>query len=593
MQRYLAFGWPACDAEAAAQAAAWRTDLAADPRWACALSRPGLEVWCVEGRRLDVEVLEPSGVVIVGDLVTPGGPFGLTKEMPPPAAAHRLAAGAWGRFLALLPDPAGGAPWLYREPSGALEALTWRRGRLGAVADDIDRAPPGFAADGIALDWIAIAQIVRRPLACGHVSPLAGYRPILPGEVRPLGGEAADGTTVWRPSTWAGGGAEADPDRLRSTVLGTVTALAEREPRILLEVSGGLDSAVVAAALVHGGHAARLAGVLNYHAARPEADERSWAGRVCEGLGLPLTPVEKPPAAITLEDLAEFAACAAPAFQAIDAPRDRDTAARAQALGATAIFGGQGGDGVFYQMPTAHLVADYLGAGGRGWRDPFVLDVARWLRRPVWSVLREARRGRTPQAHAFESAPFWGPRARAAADEAAHPWIADARTASPAKQVQIEAILAMQAAWGRSRRGAVAEVLHPLLSQPVLELGLAIPAWRLVEGGRDRAFARRTFAAWLPSEIVARRSKGALTAYYTKRIARSLPFLREHLLDGVLADAGVLDRAAVNRALDVDRLIWTGEGVRLSRAALIEAWARHWQTRLPDAPRGARSAGRF
>lgn len=593
MQRYLAFGWPLHDGDSAAQAAVWRDSLTAKPQWTCALSRPGLEVWRVEGRRLPVEVLEPSGVVIVGDLVAPGGPLGLTADMPPPAAARRLAAGAWGRYLALLPDPAGGLPWVYREPSGALEALAWRRGGLAAVADDVDQMPAGFAADGVALDWIAIAQIVRRPLACGHVSPLADYRPVLPGEVRPLGGDAADGVAVWRPSTWARAAAEADPDRLRSTVLGTVDALAEREPRLLLEVSGGLDSAVVAAALVHGGHAGRVAGALNYHEIRPEADERGWAGRVCGALGLPLTPVEKPAAAITPEDLAELAPCAAPAFQAIDAPRDRDTAARAQALGATAIFGGQGGDGVFYQMPTPRLVSDYLGASGRGWRDPFVLDVARWLRRPVWSVLREARRRRTPQAHAFESAPFWGPRVRAAADAPAHPWIEDARGSSPAKQVQIEAILAMQAAWGRSRRGAIAEVLHPLLAQPVLELGLAIPAWRLVEGGRDRAFARRAFAAWLPKEIVERRSKGALTAYYTRRIARSLPFLREYLLDGVLVSAGVLDRAAVDRALDADRLIWTGEGVRLSRAALIEAWVRHWQTRLPDAPRGARSAARF
>jgi asparagine synthase (glutamine-hydrolysing) len=347
---------------------------------------------------------------------------------------------------------------------------------------------------------------------------------------------------------------------------------------------------VVAAALIQGGQGGKIVGALNYHEARPEADERPWAAQVCEALGLALTPVEKPQLPITIEHLVELAGCASPAFQAIDAPRDGDTARRALALEATAVFGGQGGDGVFYQMPTARLVADYLADhGGQAWCDPFVLDIARWLRRPVWSVLRDARRPRAAQAHVFESAPFWGPRALAAAEGADHPWIADARRASPAKQVQIEALLAMQAAWGRSRRGGVAEVVHPLLAQPVLELGLAIPAWRLVEGGRDRAFARKAFEAWLPAAIVQRRSKGALTAYYTKRIARSLPFLREFLLDGVLVGAGVLDRGAIDRALHVDRLIWTGEGVRLSRAALIEAWVRHWQTRVPDAPNGARS----
>jgi hypothetical protein len=41
-------------------------------------------------------------------------------------------------------------------------------------------------------------------------------------------------------------------------------------------------------------------------------------------------------------------------------------------------------------------------------------------------------------------------------------------------------------------------------------------------------------------------------------------------------------------ALDRDRLIWRSDGLPLVRAAAIEAWVRHWQTRVPDAVQASR-----
>jgi hypothetical protein len=92
----------------------------------------------------------------------------------------------------------------------------------------------------------------------------------------------------------------------------------------------------------------------------------------------------------------------------------------------------------------------------------------------------------------------------------------------------------------------------------------------------------------LPAAVAARQSKGALTSDYTKRVAASLPFLREHLVGGVLAQAQVLDGAAMDAALNPDQLIWNGAGARLTQAALVESWVRHWQGRAPDRPTAAR-----
>ncbi len=277
-----------------------------------------------------------------------------------------------------------------------------------------------------------------------------------------------------------------------------------------------------------------------------------------------------------------MARIARPAFNSLDAERDRDTAEQARVHGASAIFGGGGGDAVFFQMPSALVLEDLRRSQGRlPLGEPLVLDVARWLRRSTWRVRSDARRGAAHDPDAV-AASFWGPRAREPVRGVRHPWLEDLEAAPPGKRLQIAALTAMQPGWGRSRRGDAARIQQPLLSQPVVEACLAIPTWQLVQGGRERGLARLAFADDLPASVVERRGKGALTSLYSRRAAASLPFLRTHLMDGVLAEAGVLDRDRTDAALQADRLIWRSEGASLMRAAMVESWVRHWQGQAPD-----------
>jgi asparagine synthase (glutamine-hydrolysing) len=129
------------------------------------------------------------------------------------------------------------------------------------------------------------------------------------------------------------------------------------------------------------------------------------------------------------------------------------------------------------------------------------------------------------------------------------------------------------------------------MSQPVVELCLAIPAVDLGLGVQDRPLARRAFAARLPRAIAERRSKGNLTAHFAQLVAVSVDELRPFLLEGNLVSAGVLNRDAVASRLDPAQLIHAPRPAELLMAAAVEAWVRHWQRRLPDslaAPRRQR-----
>jgi asparagine synthase (glutamine-hydrolysing) len=115
---------------------------------------------------------------------------------------------------------------------------------------------------------------------------------------------------------------------------------------------------------------------------------------------------------------------------------------------------------------------------------------------------------------------------------------------------------------------------HPLLSQPLMEVCLQIPTYLLVRGGRERGLARQAFADRLPPQIVRRRDKGSIVSHATEMIRQSEEFLRELLLGGVLAGAGIVDRS------DLELHIVHGQPFReehflpLLACIAAEVWAR-------------------
>jgi asparagine synthase (glutamine-hydrolysing) len=118
------------------------------------------------------------------------------------------------------------------------------------------------------------------------------------------------------------------------------------------------------------------------------------------------------------------------------------------------------------------------------------------------------------------------------------------------------------------------ERIMPLFAQPVVEACLRAPTWLLTVGGRDRGLARRAFAPMLPPEIAGRESKGVADNLLGRTLAAHRNWIEPLLLDGLLADRGLIDRDAAREALAA-----AGEGVSANQATLLfllcgEAWAR-------------------
>jgi asparagine synthase (glutamine-hydrolysing) len=541
-------------ARAALQAVGWRR----------AISVEGLEVHLGPGSPLKARLVHRRHVLIGEYCWRERALSAVIGGSRDPVDLGRGAVGAgWGRYILAWgtdDDRLG----LLRDPSGAIDCLAWRRGGLRVAADQLPPEIDLLLPEAIAIDWPVLGEIADQPGLLTDRPPLREMTSVTPGDVV-LVGDRMEAHAVWRPADACRGRSWDDsPDGLRRVVDGAVAGVSEGHSILLGEISGGLDSAIVSSSLTAVGGGAK-ASYVNYFGDWAEGDERAYAKAAAAKSGARLAMARKPVAPITPEMLAPLGWGFRPALHGVDVAYDDDMARRIRRLGATALITGQGGDAVFFQAPDPQVVIDrHRREGLRGLDPRYWAEVGRWTRHSAWTLGGLA---------------LWPPRPSNPVRRR-HPWLEGADDMPPAKRGQILRLANCQLFWSDCRRSRAAELLHPLLTQPVIEHVMAVPADRLILGVRDRGLARVAFSGRLPSSILERRDKGDLSQFYGRVVLSSLAELRPFLLDGLLSEHRLIDRVDLERELTPERVVWSPLSNRPLLLAVLETWARHWTERL-------------
>jgi len=244
-----------------------------------------------------------------------------------------------------------------------------------------------------------------------------------------------------------------------------------------------------------------------------------------------------------------------------------------------AFFSGTGGDSVFCALGSAAPAADALRTFGPSARFlRAIREVAEIHDINVWTAgrmaVRHARRRpprpRWPGTSVFLNAD------RLPAEPLFHPWLVEPERALGGTRSHIKSIMAALAHLDGYARHRVAPSVYPLLSQPVIETCLRIPTWLWIAGGRDRAVARHAFSSVLPSQIVNRRTKGAMDGFCLQMFQENRSRLQSWLVDGYLANAGLIDRATLGAYLERNAPIRDDLFYRILPIADTEAWLRAW-----------------
>lgn len=492
------------------------------------------------------------------------------------ARGHDLQA-IWGGYLFVLTGDR--SVRVVRDPSGALPCYHASAKSGTAFASDVALlVAAGFVTP--AIDWPALGRHLYSAGLPTSETALVGVRELLPGFAVDVGTVVSQPLATWSPWDHVGSSCldpAAAAERLERTITHCVRSWIARFPRLLVSVSGGLDSSIVAASL---GDADALC--LTMYGAEPSGDERPYARTLCAHLDLPLAERE-----YRLEDIdiASSPAAHLPRpigrSQALAYERKHLEAARAERV--DAFVTGNGGDNVFGHSQSAAAIVDRYRC--EGWSVGVASTVGDISRQTGCSALAAVsaaiRIARRPARYRWTpSALFLTPALAATLGDAplAHPWLDAPAGACPGKAAHIAGLLRVQLHLVPSRSHH-APVIHPLLSQPVIEACLAIPSWHWRLGGEDRAIARRAFAGRLPAMIARRRTKGGPDGFSALILRTWRDEIRERLSGGRLADHGLLDRAALDAVLSDPRPLASEVRVRILELLAAEAWVEAWLRR--------------
>lgn len=526
---------------------------------------------------------------VIGHLFTRGPPSRRIGELDRTAlarieasAGRALLSDYWGGYVMVLTDSEGRVRIL-RDPSGAVPCYVRRDASGISLSSDIDAlVQPGPATP----DFEEIARLLASKDAPGRQCCVAGVEELIGGECLMIDHGDAVIESWWSPWDHVQSrvpGFDEAAAQLSETIVDCVGAWARCFGSIMLGVSGGLDSSIVAAAA-----SPRAPGLVCATFVGPDVDgdERRYARALAESLGVTLH--EK------YLDLADIDIARPPAphhpwpnayhfKQAVEAIHRRIEQTRA----IDAYFSGNGGDGVFCSMYSASPFLDrFLAEGPRPTLAATLRDVcgvtgadATTVLRHSWTRYRSDGGRHRPRHDLTGLTDDAGARIERAGP--LHPWLAAPSDALPGKTSHVAFLMRAHRSLELYPRASSPPHVAPLLAQPIVELCLSIPSWFWIDGGINRAVARAAFEGMLPPAILRRVHKGGPGGFSLSIYRRHRADLHALLRDGRLAAAGVFDPAFLDRPEDPS---WRGaERVqRILEFAAAESWARAWSGDQPQ-----------
>jgi asparagine synthase (glutamine-hydrolysing) len=498
----------------------------------------------------------------------------------------------WGHYLAFVVDDAQPSKWVFRSPACHQPCLcaSYRDVHLYFSAAE-DCAQLNLLR--FTINWDYIAAFTASTRVPTTETGLNQISELLPGQCQKISGRGISREFCWSPADISRQPCVEDAGEakqaLRATILSCVSSWASIHPSIVHRLSGGLDSSIVACCL-------RLAPTqpevtcVNYHSPGAFGDEREYARAVTAATKF--RHVEYPHSSSTpMDAILCFPRTESPLSYLNKIASDIREIDLARQLGASARFTGIMGDILFQMPPASAGVVEYIQR--RGVDRHFLktaFHAAQMDRISIWKILRETltKGVISPQTN-FRHGEFAdrtqsllpGDLIQAIFYDRplrfVHPWLHDLSNVPFGKFIQIACLSFNSAYFNCLADDDESDLIHPFISEPLTELCLRIPAYSLMFDGWDRALARKAFERELPGVVRLRTTKGSSNSYLQHRIDCNREFIRNLLLDGVLAKRGIIDVEKLQGCLP-GRATRSNVPLGLLWAAVgAEAWSRAWE----------------
>lgn len=440
----------------------------------------------------------------------------------------------------------------------------------------------------INIDWENAIYYLKYPYTLNNTTAIEGVCKLQPGQSVTLYRGKKEIKTVWDPTKFYDNMINDDINHIKSVMknifFSCFGAWSSTFHKSLLQLSGGLDSSLVAGGMAALPNKPDIICLTAYHHSLSSDDERDYARITAKRANYPLLEEKILSTDINTEIYNNLYMRPDPVLinpgnqfwaRVIEIANQHEV---------DSIMTGDGGDGLFGALKNNAAALDYAYDNGITadilkvtMRSARLADISIW--HSLWQVTyllmtRNVGKFQIGKGQVMS----WGISSHVAKYlgelDFPLPWSKTAQSIPPGKFGQISDITGVSEYYSFSPDLPFIEIIQPLLSQPLAEFCLRIPYHLHQVDGRERGLARQVFSDILADEVRLRRFKSGGGAVPNDALGQKREFFIKFLLDGVLADRGFIDKDAISSAGLVGS-ISPEQVVRIMQLTSVEAWARN------------------
>jgi len=458
----------------------------------------------------------------------------------------------WGRYAGALYNTTTQRCTLVRDPQGLSTLFYIIIGGgvifstdLALLHDTLEKTP--------SLNQSYFAEYISGTNYSSPLTPFNGILELLPGmglHIQPNGSCSLE--QLWNVAE-CGGSFIADTDSFEHTLLNTMRSCLKawvgESAGVCLELSGGADSSGLMILLrdILPEHK-NIIGINYIDSKTPSSNEIVHAQEVADMCNAQLHFIDWQDASL-LDPLPHAWRPNKPTTFLMFNKTGQQLHDFALQHGCSEIMNGQGGDHVFLAPQPIDSLADYwLDKGLRGITKPLA-ELSNTNRMPWWMLVRDTTKNifkhyttHDDKLLNNESGIYFDPAFMHNKKEEDFYLQKSIAQFYPAKKTHVKSLFHGVAFADRDQRIAGRTITHPLLSQPIVELGLRIPTYQSFNNGFDRIFFRNSVSRIKKPHALWRTIKGDTNSSMAKSFAANAGHVQDMILDGYFGTSGIINK---------------------------------------------------